>query len=40
VDGHVRQSETSGMTFSQDGNYLVTRGGDETVKCILIVKYH
>ena len=33
VDGHVRQSETSGVTFSQDGNHLVSRGGDETVKC-------
>ena len=32
VDGHVRQSETSGMVFSCDGNYLATRGGDETVK--------
>jgi WD40 repeat protein len=32
VDGHVRDSETSGMAFSQDGNHLVTRGGDETVK--------
>jgi WD repeat-containing protein 70 len=32
VDGHVRQSETSGMVFSQDGNHVVTRGGDETVK--------
>lgn len=34
VDGHVRQSETSGMAFSQDGSHLVTRGGDETVKRI------
>lgn len=34
VDGHVRQTETSGITFSQNGNFLVTRGGDETVKCI------
>jgi WD40 repeat protein len=32
VDAHVRQTETSGMAFSQDGNHLVTRGGDETVK--------
>ena len=32
VDGHVRLSETSGMIFSHDGNHLVTRGGDETVK--------
>jgi WD repeat-containing protein 70 len=32
TDGHVRLSETSGMTFSYDGNHLVTRGGDETVK--------
>jgi WD40 repeat protein len=35
VDGHVRQTETSGIAFSQDGNHLVTRGGDETVKRIL-----
>ena len=33
VDGHVRQTETSGITFSHDGNYMVTRGGDDTVKC-------
>jgi WD repeat-containing protein 70 len=32
VDGHARQTETSGKVFSQDGTYLVTRGGDETVK--------
>src|SRR5579859_1776013 len=32
VDGHTRQTETSGMAFSQDENRLVTRGGDETVK--------
>jgi WD repeat-containing protein 70 len=32
VDGHVRQTETSGIVFSQDGNQLVTRGGDDTVK--------
>lgn len=34
VEGHVRQSETSGIVFSQDRYHLVTRGGDETVKRI------
>ena len=36
ADGHVRLSETSGITFSHDGNHLVTRGGDETVKCTFV----
>ena len=30
--GHVKQSETSGLVFSHDGNHLATRGGDDTVK--------
>jgi WD repeat-containing protein 70 len=37
VDGHRPQTETSGITFSQDENYLVTRGGDETVKRIHVL---
>jgi WD repeat-containing protein 70 len=32
-NAHARQSETSGIVFSQDGNHVVTRGGDDTVKC-------
>jgi WD repeat-containing protein 70 len=39
VDGHVRQSETSGMAFSHDGNQLVTRGGDDTIKRIFITYF-
>jgi len=36
VDAHVKDSETSGIVFSENGNYLVSRGGDETVKCIAL----
>jgi WD40 repeat protein len=32
VAGHVKQSETSGLVFSHNGNHLATRGGDDSVK--------
>jgi WD repeat-containing protein 70 len=39
VDAHVRQTETSGIVFSQDGNHVVSRGGDDTVKLWDIRKF-
>ncbi|BFZ59375.1 hypothetical protein YB2330_000383 [Saitoella coloradoensis] len=29
---HLKNTETSGIVFSRDGNFMATRGGDETVK--------
>ncbi len=32
-EAHMKGTETSCVVFSKDGRHLVTRGGDDTVKC-------
>ena len=33
MDAHTKGTETSGLTFSSDSRTLLSRGGDDTVKC-------
>lgn len=34
IHAHVKGTETGSLTFSVDGNIILTRGGDHTVKCM------
>lgn len=36
-DAHVKGTETGSLAFSVDGNLILTRGGDHTVKRTLYV---
>lgn len=38
VEGaHTKGTETGSMVFSVDGRTILTRGGDDTVKCTLML---
>jgi hypothetical protein len=34
---HVKDTETGSVTFALDGHTVLTRGGDDTVKCESII---
>lgn len=38
-EAHVKGTETGSLTFSVDGNSILTRGGDHTVKGTLHVMF-
>ena len=40
-DAHQRESWTSSLVFSDDGRLLVTKGGDQTIKCgFIVLRFH